>query len=120
MEYASIYAAHHDTTVKKMIVRYDPYGYHIMNIVDYLVGNTDRHWRNWGFWIDNRTNLPLKLHPLMELNKSFLAYDSTDGARCLTSDVPMSQLQATMAGVRSVGKSQIREVQKERFESDSR
>lgn len=22
--------------------------YYMMNIVDYLVGNTDRHWGNWG------------------------------------------------------------------------
>ena len=25
----------------------------MMNILDYLVGNTDRHWENWGLLVDN-------------------------------------------------------------------
>lgn len=119
MEYAEIYSANHDTTLKAMISEYDQYGYHMMNIIDYLVGNTDRHWGNWGFWIDNATNLPLKLHPLMDLNKSFLGYENIEGARCLTTDTPMNQLDAAMIGVRSVGLNQIREVKREWFDDRS-
>ena len=89
----------------------------MMNIIDYLIGNTDRHWGNWGFWIDNSTNLPLKLHPLMDLNKAFLAYENVKGARCLTADVPMSQLAAAVNGVRSVGINQIEDVKREWFEN---
>ena len=91
----------------------------MMNIIDYLVGNTDRHRGNWGFWIDNATNLPLKLHPLMDLNKSFLGYENIEGARCLTTDTPMNQLDAAMIGVRSVGLNQIREVKREWFDDRS-
>ena len=119
MEYAEIYAANHDTSLKSMIAECDQYGYHMMNIIDYLIGNTDRHWGNWGFWIDNSTNLPLKLHPLMDLNKAFLAYENVEGARCLTTDVPMSQLTAAANGVRSVGLNQIKDVKREWFENQA-
>lgn len=115
MEYAVIYAANHDTSLKDMIAEYDQYGYHMMNIIDYLIGNTDRHWGNWGFWIDNSTNLPLKLHPLMDFNKAFLDYEKIEGARCLTADFPMNQLEAAAIGVRSIGLNQIREVERDWF-----
>ena len=115
MEYAVIYAANHDTSLKEMIAEYDQYSYHMMNIIDYLIGNTDRHWGNWGFWIDNSTNLPLKLHPLMDFNKAFLDYEKIEGARCLTADFPMNQLEAAAIGVRSIGLNQIREVERDWF-----
>lgn len=110
MEFVEIYAANHDTTREAMIRQYDPYGYHMMNTIDYLVGNTDRHWGNWGFLIDNETNLPIKLHPLMDFNKSFLAYDSIEGGRCLTTDNPMSQMDAALHAVASVGLNQRKEI----------
>ena len=56
----------------------------MMNLLDYLVGNTDRHWGNWGFLVDNRTNQPVCLHPLMNFNQSFHAYESLKGANCQT------------------------------------
>lgn len=115
MEFAEIYAANHDTTLKALISHYDEYGYHMMNIIDYLVGNTDRHWGNWGFFIDNKTNLPLKLHPLMDFNKSFLSYEDVNGTRCLTTDVPMSQKEAAILGAKSVGLNQIQDVQRDWF-----
>jgi hypothetical protein len=119
MEFAEIYAANHDTSLKALISHYDEYGYHMMNIIDYLVGNTDRHWGNWGFFIDNKTNLPLKLHPLMDFNKSFLSYEDVNGTRCLTTDVPMSQKEAAILGVKSVGLNQIQDVQRDLFYDDA-
>ena len=118
MEYVEIYAVNHDTSRMEMVEKYDAYSYHMMNIIDYLIGNMDRHWGNWGFWIDNQTNLPVRLYPLMDFNKSFLAYDKIEGGRCLTSDQPISQLEAARHGVREVGLNQICEVQREWFESD--
>ena len=117
MEYADIYAANHDTSRMELIDRYDLYGYHMMNIIDYLIGNTDRHWGNWGFWIDNRTNRPIRLHPLMDFNKAFLAYEDLEGARCLTAPTPMSQRQAARQGVKAVGLNRISEIQKEWFDN---
>ena len=116
MEYVEIYAANHDTTRVAMIDRYDLYGYHMMNIIDYLIGNTDRHWGNWGFWIDNRTNQPIRLHPLMDFNKAFLAYEDLEGARCLTAQTPMSQREAALQGVKAVGLNRICEIQREWFD----
>ena len=108
MEYVDIYAANAGTTLEAIVNRRDRYGYHMMNIVDYLVGNTDRHWGNWGFWVDNRTNKLDKLHPLMDFNKAFQAYDSVEGARCLTfREESVSQREAAEIGVRAVGLNQI-------------
>jgi hypothetical protein len=118
MEYVEIYAVNHDTNRMELVEKYDAYGYHMMNIIDYLIGNTDRHWGNWGFWIDTQTNLPVRLYPLMDFNKSFLAYDKIEGSRCLTSDKPVSQLDAARQGVREVGLNQTCEIQREWFESD--
>lgn len=43
----------------------------IMNIVDYLICNTDRHGQNWGFWMHNKTGELCGLHPLFDHNWSF-------------------------------------------------
>ena len=107
-EYVDIHAANAGTTLEAIVNRRDRYGFHMMNMVDYLVGNTDRHWGNWGFWVDNRTNRLEKLHPLMDFNKAFQAYDSVEGARCLTlRGRNVSQREAAETGVRAVGLNQI-------------
>ena len=82
---------------------------------DYLVGNTDRHWGNWGFAVDNDTNLPTGLYPLMDFNKSFLGYDTPEGGRCLTTEGHISQREAALRGVRAVGLGQLAEVRKAWF-----
>ena len=56
----------------------------MMNIIDYLIGNTDRHWGNWGVLVDNISNKPVSLHKLMDFNQAFQAYDTIDGANCQT------------------------------------
>ena len=100
MEFVDVYAANADRTSMDYVNRLDLRGYHMMNIVDYLVGNTDRHWGNWGFWVDNHTNKLMKLHPLMDFNKAFHAYDSVEGAKCLTTKENMSQKDAAIMAVR--------------------
>ena len=110
IEYVEIYAQNHDTTRQAIIEELDPYAFHMMNIVDYLVGNTDRHWGNWGFYADNETNRLTKLYPLMDFNKAFTAYDTIEGVRCQTTAEPMSQKDAAIAAVRAVGINQIAEI----------
>lgn len=119
MEYADIYAINHDTTRQHLVEKLDSYGYHMMNVIDYLIGNTDRHWGNWGFLIDNDTNRPLKLHPLMDFNKAFLSYDDLEGSRCLTAETILSQREAAVIGVKAVGLNQKREVFREWFHQES-
>ena len=119
IEHVAIYAANHDTTVSQLVKKYDPYGFHMMNIIDYLVGNIDRHWGNWGFFVDNETNRLLRLYPLMDFNKSFLAYDTLEGSRCLTSPARMSQMQAAKIGVQEIGLNQAAEIQREWFSDDA-
>lgn len=101
-----IYAANRGTTLQQIVIRQDEYSYHMMNIIDYLVGNTDRHWENWGFWVNNRNNRLGKLHPLMDFNRAFRSYDTEDGAKCLTADRNMSQKDAAILGVRKIGLNQ--------------
>ena len=93
--------------VKKL----DAHSYYGMNILDYLTGNTDRHRENWGLWVDNDTNVPISLHPLMDFNQCFGAYDTLDGANCLTvGNRRLSQRQAAIEAVQAIGLPQLREV----------
>ncbi len=43
--------------------------YYAMNLADYLVGNTDRHWQNWGFLFDREGIRGYA--PLMDFNHAF-------------------------------------------------
>ncbi|MBP5766768.1 MAG: hypothetical protein J6X47_07260, partial [Clostridia bacterium] len=117
-EYVSIYCQNRDMDFLSFVLQSDAYSYYMMNIVDYLVGNTDRHWGNWGFAVDNKTNGLQKLYPLMDFNKSFNTYDSVDGARCLTTDKSVSQKEAAVEAVREVGLNLEREIEPELFEND--
>lgn len=94
------------------IKKLDARAYYGMNILDYLTGNTDRHMENWGLWVDNNTNAPISLHPLMDFNQCFGAYDTLDGANCLTvgDKRRLSQRQAAIEAVQVIGLPQIREV----------
>lgn len=106
-EFVDVYAANAERELMDYVRRYDLQGYHMMNIVDYLIGNTDRHWGNWGFWVDNRTNRLGKLHALMDFNKAFHSYDSVEGATCLpvrnVEGKIISQREAAIRGVRAIG-----------------
>lgn len=89
----------------------DAAAYYGMNILDYLTGNVDRHRENWGLWVDNDTNEPISLHPLMDFNQCFGAYDTIDGANCLTvGSRRLSQRQAAIEAVQAIGLPQLREV----------
>ncbi|MDC7289124.1 hypothetical protein NXH76_15050 [Blautia schinkii] len=112
-----IYALNHDLDALKYILELDGYSYYMMNILDYLIGNTDRHWGNWGLLIDNSTNLPLRLHDLMDFNKAFSSYDSLEGANCLTVDrnSPRTQRQAALEAVAQVGLNQTAEIDRDWF-----
>ena len=119
MEAVDVYCANHELDRDAFVLKKDAYAYHMMNLIDYLVGNTDRHWGNWGFLVSNDTNRLEKLYPLMDFNKSFLAYDTIDGARCQTSSRKLSQCEAAIESVRAVGLNQITEVNPEWFEDQA-
>ena len=116
MEAVDVYCVNHELDRDAFVLKKDAYAYHMMNLIDYLVGNTDRHWGNWGFLVSNNTNRLEKLYPLMDFNKSFLAYDTIDGARCQTSSRKLSQREAAIEAVRAVGLNQIAEIKPEWFE----
>lgn len=115
IEHIEIYCTNNDMTIFDMIEKYDSYSYHMMNIVDYLIGNTDRHWGNWGFLVDNNTNKPIRLYPLMDFNKAFNSYDTIEGVRCQTTEKIMSQMDAAILAVKTIGLNQIAEIEKEWF-----
>ena len=106
-----VYATNHDLDVIEACIRLDPVVYYGMNILDYLVGNTDRHPENWGLLIDNETNQPVSLYPLMDFNMSFQTYDKLDGANCQTVDGrKLTQREAAIEAVKATGLRQIRDV----------
>lgn len=111
-----IYAANQEIDAMQYVLVLDSYSFYMMNILDYLVGNTDRHWGNWGFLVDNETGEILRLHDLMDFNQAFSAYDSVDGAGCQT--IPgrkLSQREAALCAVRQIGLHQMEEVEDEWF-----
>ena len=110
-----IWCANHGRKALDAVRKIDAYGYDMMNVIDYLVGNTDRHWGNWGLLVDNRTNRPISLHPLMDFNKAFLAYDTEDGALCQTTAEKISQREAAVEAVRRVGLNLLRPLSDVRF-----
>lgn len=115
MEYVDVYCTNHGLNRDRFVLDRDGYTYHMMNVVDYLVGNTDRHWGNWGFFMDGNTNALGKLYPLMDFNKAFLAYETLDGARCQTNSKGQTQLEAALEAVQAEGLNQIEEVLPEWF-----
>lgn len=114
-----IYAANHDRNALEDVLKLDAYSFYMMNILDYLTGNTDRHWGNWGFLVDNRTNRPISLHPLMDFNQTFQAYDRLEGANCQTVfPLRATQQEAAVTAVSQIGLNQLREVDEAWFCGD--
>lgn len=112
-----IYALNHDLDVLEECLRIDKETYYGMNILDYLVGNTDRHPENWGVWVDNRTNEYISLYPIMDFNQSFGSYDTLEGANCQTSyPKKQTQREAAVEAVRNIGLHQIKEIDAAVFE----
>ena len=106
-----IYAVNHDLDTLEECRRLDARTYYGMNILDYLVGNTDRHPENWGFLIDNETNQYLSLYPIMDFNQSFYSYDTLEGARCQTVlPKQMTQREAAIKAVQKTGLGLVREI----------
>ena len=89
----------------------------MMNILDYLVGNIDRHLGNWGVLVDNSTNRPLRLHNLMDFNQAFHAYDTLEGAECQTLfGEYRTQKEAALQAVDKIGLNQVEFVPSSVFE----
>ncbi len=118
IEFIELYCVNHDKDRTEFILKKDPYAYYMMNIIDYLIGNTDRHWGNWGFWVDNKNNKLLRLHPLMDYNKAFLSYETLSGARCHATDGKLSQKEAAAEAVRNIGLNQIRQIDPTWFDDE--
>lgn len=116
MEAFELYAANHGRNIKKCIMSLDKKNYHMMNIVDYLIGNTDRHWGNWGILVCNSNNKPVRLHDLMDFNQAFHSYDSIEGANCQTVfGEHVNQKEAAIRSVQKIGLNQTKEVKKAHF-----
>ncbi len=118
-EFIDVYCANRNIDKLKYVLKKDKYSYYMMNIIDYLIGNTDRHWGNWGFFVDNSTNKLKGLYPLMDFNKSFLSYGTTDGAKCQTTDRKITQREAAIEAVKEIGLNQTAEINKEWFTDKS-
>lgn len=117
MESLQVYLANHDRNPKEYILSLDKHNYYMMNIVDYLVGNTDRHWGNWGVLVRNANNKPVRMYDLMDFNQAFHSYDHLEGANCLTMfGEQVSQKEAAIEAVTAIGLNQLKEVDKAVFQ----
>lgn len=116
MELMEIYAQNHDRDIQKYILSLDRHNYYMMNIIDYLVGNTDRHWGNWGVLVKTSNNKPVALHKLMDFNQAFYSYDTMEGANCQTTfGVKMNQQEAAAEAVKKIGMHQLHDIKKNGF-----
>jgi len=114
-EHIDLYCTNRDIDKLDFVLKKDSYSYYMMNILDYLIGNTDRHWGNWGFFVDNSTNKLKGLYSLMDFNKSFLSYDTVDGSVCQTTDKKITQRDAAIVAVKKIGLNQISEIPEDWF-----
>lgn len=114
-EFIDIYCKNKDINKFELVLEKDCYSYYMMNIIDYLVGNIDRHCGNWGFFVDNSTNELQGLYSLMDFNKAFLSYDSLDGAVCQTTEGKMTQREAAIEAVKKIGLNQISPIYEDWF-----
>lgn len=115
-EALEIYAVNHEKDPMEYVLNLDAYSFYMMNILDYLVGNTDRHWGNWGLLMKNDSYTPVSLHPLMDFNRAFQAYDTMDGANCQTVfPRKMSQKEAAVEAVKAIGWNQVCEIDPQWF-----
>ena len=110
-----VYCVNHDRKRSDFVLKKDAYGYYMMNVIDYLVGNVDRHWGNWGFYVDAKTNRITSLYPLMDFNKAFNSYGTIEGAMCQTTVERCSQKQAAIEAVKKVGLNLIAEIDRAWF-----
>ena len=118
MEAFTIFLQNHEKDAAEYIVNLDAHNYYMMNIIDYLIGNTDRHWGNWGVLVDNSDHKAKCLHKLMDFNQAFHAYDTLDGANCQTVfRSGVTQREAAVQAVKAVGLNQIKEIDKDIFAS---
>lgn len=117
-EFIDVYCVNRELNKLEFVLKKDSYSYYMMNIIDYLIGNTDRHWGNWGFFADNSTNKLQGLYSLMDFNKSFLAYDTVDGALCQTSEERMTQREAAIEAVKKIGLNQIADIYDDWFSDE--
>ena len=67
--YMNIWAMNHDTDFSEIICKYKRQ-FDMMNLADYLVGNSDEHPDNWGVIYDNNMNI-LDISPIMDFDHAF-------------------------------------------------
>ena len=99
-DHYELWCVNHGKDSKAAVRKLDAYGYNMMNV------------------IDNKTNRPVSLHPLMDFNKAFLSYDTVDGSVCQTADGNISQKQAAINAVREVGLNQRKPIDEAWFEDE--
>lgn len=114
-EYVAVYCENRNRDKYDFVLKKDKYSYYMMNIIDYLTGNTDRHWGNWGFFAENSTNKLTGLYPLMDFNRAFTSYDSLEGSICQTTARKMTQQEAAIEAVQKIGLNQTRAVEEAWF-----
>lgn len=72
-EWFALWCLNHDENTTDYIDKFSK-DFDLMNIADYLVGNSDNHARNWGFLYNNSRDI-IGLCPLMDYDHAFLSGD---------------------------------------------
>lgn len=89
-DWCSLNHKHFYQELKKYQASFD-----LMNIADFLVGNTDQHPNNWGFLYDNEINI-YDMNPLMDYDHAFLGNMLTICTPALMTRGTVSQKQVAL------------------------
>ena len=89
----------------------------IMNVIDYIVANTDRHGGNWGLYIDNETNRILRPHPLYDHNCSFDCTMNDEYKSVVLPGITMKELAEESQKIVKLDLDVIESIDKARFEA---
>lgn len=71
--YVDIWCMNHDIEFSDLLIKHKRQ-FDMMNLADYLVGNSDEHPDNWGIVYDNDMNI-LDVSPIMDFDHAFEASD---------------------------------------------
>lgn len=70
----AIYCEHNNINFMEGVLSIDADSFYKMCIVDYLIGNNDRHMQNWGFYYNSKSTNIISCHPLFDHNMAFKLY----------------------------------------------
>lgn len=113
---AGLYLGRDMVKLEDYAMKTDPEMFSMMIQADYLISNRDRHYGNWGFFMDNETGHLKRIFPLFDHNRAFDKETMQDRNGGLCQPLPgYTQKEAAMLMARKVPIRCLRQINKKTF-----